>query len=96
MDNLEITQEISPVDRAATTSNLDLSLSDNAQFPIELLKTKGSAPVLCRVDMYLPGMTLDEVVNVFYGPVTQDTPNSYNRAVKLSAEDGEPFRKIQL
>ena len=91
----DISFQIDPLRSEVSPTQLTVQFSANAQFPHSLIEPGGTLTATMRIDLWIPGMKLEDIIRYFWGQVTASSFDRITQGISLTAQDGDPFREIK-
>jgi len=78
---------ISPHERRAEITEAKFTVLADADFPYDRLGKAGLNSLVCRVDLWMPGLTLEETVGLLFGPADGAVSGRRFGRVEFTAQD---------
>lgn len=89
-----IVREFSPHERRAPVSRIDVKLSRDAGFPLSTVLPATVPFVTARLDLWTPGLTLEEALPRLAGPISAGKPDWETGGVTITIEDGDTQSEV--
>lgn len=88
-------REWSPQERRAPVASMQASLTALAEFPHDAIQPGLPPSVYGRLDLWTPGVELEDVIPILAGPITSSAFDRPNGGIRLVVDDGDTERTVK-